>query len=235
MQRGTVSLSKLTLLLEGFHTRQTAASLGQPQHTTASIVQEALREALADDGISQGPQGQALSVGTVLEGRDLSYVDLSALRFSATLRRADIRHTVFDACDLRHCSMDACDGRKASFVGATLHNVTFLAADLRWCDFRHAKLSHCTFLRADMRNVEANGAVFHECDFTMADMTGLRSTPQTLFERPTGFGKSRRLGWRCTGLSEGVLQPLVLFEKGHDTDSVKSLPSARPWRLGDSR
>lgn len=134
-------------------------------------------------------------VGTVLEGRNLSQLDLSKADLSASFNRANLRYTSFDICRIWSATFDGADMRRASLQGAEVRNCTFVAADLQSADLSGARFTNCRFIRCNLRRSTLHSAIFHNCDFTMADLSDACVNPHTFFFHPEGWGVCRRLNW----------------------------------------
>lgn len=135
-------------------------------------------------------------VGTVLEGRDLSSLDLSGVRLSASFNRSSLAHASLTGSYFAHCTFNSCDLRGADLAGCQFHSCTFMSADARDVNAHRAHFSHCTFHRADLCSWNATGATFFQCAFTLSDLTRWKVDGQTTVIKPTDWGRCRRLDWQ---------------------------------------
>ena len=160
------------------------------------------------------------SLGTVLEGRRLSYLNLQNVFLSTTFNRADLRCASWSRCRLESCTFDCADLTRASITNSTLRNVTFQGACLKGARLTNTKFANCIFRRADLREVDVSGAVFHQCDFSMSDLTALQWDAVTMFFDPQGWGACRRLRWkRAASAKTKLLDAVVRLDMRRDSDA----------------
>ena len=127
------------------------------------------------------PLGGANAAGGTWDGADLSGADLGEADFagaslrSANLRGARLEGASFDGGTLDGAVLDGCRGAGASFVEASMTQVSARKADLTQASLERATLDGAMFADATLDNAALAGARGRGVNLTGASIVGLRA------------------------------------------------------------
>lgn len=143
------------------------------------------------------------ALGTSLEGRRLSGLDLKLSKLSTTFNRADLTSSCLDGAFISDSTFNLALLNRVSAIDARFHHTTFVGAEMRAMVAQSARFSKCVFHRCDMSGWIASGAVFVNCDFYKCDMQHWIVDGQTTFvgTRDTTWETCNQSGWKQSDAS----------------------------------
>lgn len=190
-----------------------------------SALRNRIEQRRAANALTAADVDDESDIGTVLEGRNLSQLDLSKSDLCASFNRANLRYTTMDFCRVWSSTFDCADMRRSSLQGAEVRSCIFAGADLQNADLSGTRFTSCKFIRCNMKRTVLHSAIFHRCDFTLSDLSDALVNPHTTFHHPEGWGLCRRLGW-VSPAADAPPPRIELARHAKASDQV-SLPAAQ--------
>lgn len=155
-------------------------------------------------------------IGSALEGRRLTKVELELANISCSFNRCDLSAAKLSGGVYRKCSFNLTVLNQCEFIEAKFHSCTFVGSDMQQVDARRAHFANCQFLRCDMTNWSAGGALFLQCSFKKCDLSHWEYDRQTQIQRPNSWNEARVGHWHQSSSSlrlHGPCSPSVLEVK----------------------